>query len=154
MPPCGLLSPRLFGQYYPTIHTRPDAFNGSLSESRLILPCFTRHSMVCQADEILADIHRSISHTGSGLYTYTLLTSSPFTTVPFFPITYQYHIRHSSPHTQLIILPHMVFECRHNIWNQPVSTAIPSPSLFRDITTIRKHQHLGEILKYVLSYAF
>ena len=30
--------------------------------------------------------------------TYTLLTSSPFPTVPFFPITYQYHIRHSSPH--------------------------------------------------------
>ena len=41
-----------------------------------------------------------------------------------------------------------VFECRHNIRNQPVSTTIPSPSSFRDITMIRKHQHFGEILKY------
>ena len=60
----------------------------------------------------------------------------------------QYHIRHSSPHAQLIFLPYTVFECRHNIRNQPVSTTIPSPSSFRDITTIRKHQHFGEILKY------
>ena len=60
----------------------------------------------------------------------------------------QYHIRHSSPHAQLIFLPYTVFECRHNIRNQPVSTTIPSPSSFRNITTIRKHQHFGEILKY------
>ena len=86
--------------------------------------------------------------------TYTLLTSSCSPTVPFFPITYQYHIGHSSPHTQLIFLPFMVFKCLHNIRNQPVSTAIPSPSSFCDITTIGKHQHLGEILKYVLSYVF
>ena len=43
----------------------------------------------------------------------------------------------------------MVFECCHNIRNQPVSTAIPSPSSFRDITTIGAYQHLGEILKDV-----
>ena len=72
----------------------------------------------------------------------------------FFPITYQYHIPHSSPHTQLIFLPYMVFECRHNIRNQPVSTTIPSPSSFCNITTIRKHQHFSEILKYVFSYVF
>ena len=60
----------------------------------------------------------------------------------------QYHIRHSSPHAQLIFLPYTMFECHHNIRNQPVSTTIPSPSSFRDITTIRKHQHFGEILKY------
>ena len=60
----------------------------------------------------------------------------------------QHHIRLSSPHTQLIFLPITVFECRHNIRNQPASTTIPSPSSFRDITTIRKHQHFGEILKY------
>ena len=68
-------------------------------------------------------------------------------TVPFFPITSNI-IRHSSPHAQLIFLPYTVFECRHNIRNQPVSTTIPSPSSFHDITTIRKHQHFGEILKY------
>ena len=33
----------------------------------------------------------------------------------------------------------MVFECRHDIQNQPVSTTIPSPSSFRNITTLRKH---------------
>ena len=60
----------------------------------------------------------------------------------------QYHIRRSSPHVQLMFLPYTVFECRHNTRNQPVSTAIPSPSSFRDITTIRKRQHFGEILKY------
>ena len=65
-----------------------------------------------------------------------------------FSINIQYHIRHSSPHAQLIFLPYTVFECRHNVRNQPVSTTIPSPSSFSDITTIRKHQHFGEILKY------
>ena len=60
----------------------------------------------------------------------------------------QHHIRQCSPHAQLIFLPYTVFECRHNIRNQPVSTTIPSPSSFRDITTIRKHQHFREILKY------
>ena len=69
----------------------------------------------------------------------TLLKSSLSPTVPFFLITYQYHTRHSSPHTQLIFLPYMVFEYRNNIRNQPVSTVIPSPSSFRDITTIKKH---------------
>ena len=59
----------------------------------------------------------------------------------------QYHIRHSSPHAQLIFLLYTVFECRHKIRNQPVST-IPSPSSFRDITAIRKDQNFGEILKY------
>ena len=68
--------------------------------------------------------------------------------------SYQYHIRHSSPHAQIIFLPYMVFECRHNIRNQPVSTTTPSPSSFRDITTTRKHLHFGEILKYVFSYVF
>ena len=65
-----------------------------------------------------------------------------------FPNYIQYHIRHSSTHAQLIFLPYTVFKCRHNIRNQLVSTTIPSPSSFRDITTIRKHQYLGEILKY------
>ena len=71
----------------------------------------------------------------------------------FFPITYQYHIRHSSPQTQVIFLPYMMFECSHNIRNQPVSTTIPCSSSFCDITTIMK-QHFGDILKYVFSYVF
>ena len=142
---------------WPTLPYNPSrsyAFNESLSEFRFILPCFTYHSMICPPDYLPANIHCSLCLTDSGLYTYTLLTPSPSPTVPFFPITYQYHIRQSSPHTQLIFLPYMVLECHHNIWNQTVSTAIPTPSSFRDITTIRKHQHLGEILKYVLSYVF
>ena len=57
-------------------------------------------------------------------------------------------------HARYISLPYMILECRHNIRNQPVSTTIPSPSSFRDITTIRKHRHFGEILKYVFSYVF
>ena len=54
-------------------------------------------------------------------------------------------------HEHYIFLPYMVFECRHNIQNQPISTTIPSPSSFRDITTIKKYQHFGKILKYVFS---
>ena len=57
-------------------------------------------------------------------------------------------------HARYISLPCMIFECRHNIRNQSVTTTIPSPSSFRDITTIRKHRHFGEILKYVFSYVF
>ena len=57
-------------------------------------------------------------------------------------------------HARYISLPYMIFECRHNIRNQPVSTTIPSPSSFRNISTIRKHRHFGEILKHVFSYVF
>ena len=57
-------------------------------------------------------------------------------------------------HARYISLPCMIFECRHNIQNQPVSTTIPSPSSFRDITTIRKHWDFGEILKYVFRIFF
>ena len=73
------------------------------------------------------------------------IRSSASPTVPFFPITYRYHICHSSPHTQLVFLSYMVFECCHNIRNQPVSAAVPSPNSFCHITMIRKHQHLGKI---------
>ena len=41
----------------------------------------------------------------------------------------------------------MIFECRHNIRNKLVSTAIESPNSFPDITSIRTHQHFGKILK-------
>ena len=46
-----------------------------------------------------------------------------------------------------IFFPSMVFDCRHNIWNQTVFTAIPSLNLFHNITVTRTHQHLGKILK-------
>ena len=49
---------------------------------------------------------------------------------------------------------YMAFECRHNIQNQPVSTAIPSPNSFRDITMIGTHQHFGKILKDIFSFFF
>ena len=57
-------------------------------------------------------------------------------------------------HERYISLSYMVFECRHNILNQSVSTTIPSPTSFRNIITISKHQHFGKILKYVFSYVF
>ena len=57
-------------------------------------------------------------------------------------------------HGRYISLLYMVFECCHNIRKQLASTTIPSPSWFRDITTIRKHQRFGKILKYFLSYVF
>ena len=77
---------------------------------------------------------------------YILLTSSPSHQVPLFSITYHYHIRHNSPHTHAVFFPYIVFECRHNIRNQLVSTAIPSLNSFRDITTTETHQHFGKIL--------
>ena len=117
--------------------------------------CLVLHNTQWSVHQInFQPIFTAPSLTGSSLYTYTLLTPSPSLMVPFFPITYQYHISHSSPHTQLIFLPYMVFEWHHNIQNQPISTTIPSPSLFRNISTIRKHQHFGHILKYVFSYVF
>ena len=86
---------------------------------------------------------------------YNLFTSNPSSQVPFsfnhVPLSLTSQL---TTHARYISLPCMVFECRHNIRNQPVSTTIPSPSSFRDITTIRKHQHLGEILKDVFSYVF
>ena len=48
----------------------------------------------------------------------------------------------------------MVFECRHNIQNQPVFTAIPSPISFRDITTRGTHQQFGKILKDIFLVFF
>ena len=84
----------------------------------------------------------------------SFFTSSPSPKIPFFPITHQYHICHSSPHTRPLFFPFMVFERRHNFPNLPVSTVIPSPSSFRDITTIGTYQHLGEILKDAFSYIF
>ena len=102
-------------------------------------------------DELLANIHSPCSTLALASNIHTLLTSSPSHKDLFFPIIYQYHIRHSLPYTQHILFPYIVFECRHNIRNQPVSTAILSPSSFRDITTIGTFQHLGEVFSFVFS---
>ena len=86
---------------------------------------------------------------------YNLFISNPSLQVPFsfnhvsLSLTSQL-----TTHVRYIALPYMIFECRHNIRNQPISTIIPSPSSFCDITMIRKHRHFGEILKYVFSYVF
>ena len=48
----------------------------------------------------------------------------------------------------------MVFECRQNIRNQPVSTAIPSTNSFCDITTLGTLQHLGKIFKDISRFFF
>ena len=54
------------------------------------------------------------------------------------------HTSQLTTHTTHIPSIYMVFEYRNNIRNQTVSTVIPSPSSFRDITTIKKHQYLRE----------
>ena len=64
------------------------------------------------------------------------------------------HMSQLTTHASYSFFSCMAFECRHNIRNQRVSTAIPSPSSFRDITTLGTHQHLGEILKGVFFVFF
>ena len=59
MQPCGLFTPRLSD---PTTHARPYAFKGSLSKSMFIVLGNKHHSMICPLDELLANIHLSISH--------------------------------------------------------------------------------------------
>ena len=49
-------------------------------------------------------------------------------------------------HARYISRPYVVFKCRRNILNQPVSTTMPFPSLFCDITTTETHRHFGKIL--------
>ena len=145
MPPCDLLSPRLSGQYCLSTHTRPYTFNGCLFciQAYSALFCTPIYGLSARS----TPSQYSQLHILHWFWSLILTPSSylaPTPTVPYFTITYQYHIRHSSPYTQLIFLPYMVFECRHNIRNQPLSTAIPSPSSLRDITMLRKYHHLGD----------
>ena len=89
------------------------------------------------------------------IFTISLYQTPPLEPVPssfnYIPLSLTPQL---TTHARYISLPCMIFECRHNIRNQSVTTTIPSPSSFRDITTIRKHRHFGEILKYVFSYVF
>ena len=147
MPPCDLLSPSLSGQYCLSTHTRPYAFNECLFCIQAYSALFCTHIYGLSARSTPSQY--SQLHILHWFWSLILTPSSylvPTPTVPFFPIAYQYHIRHSSPHTQLILLPYMVFECRHNIRNKPLSTAIPSPSSLRDITTLRKYHYLGDTI--------
>ena len=82
---------------------------------------------------------------------YTLLTSIPPSKILIFSITHHYYIRHNSQQTHAIFLPYMVFQCRHNIRNQPVPTTIPFPNSSCDITTIETHKLFGKILKTFFS---
>ena len=78
---------------------------------------------------------------------YTLLTSSPSPQGSIF--INHIELSCTSQLTHPIFFPNMVFECRNNIRNQPVSTTISSPNSFRNITTIGTHQHLGKVLKEI-----
>ena len=85
---------------------------------------------------------------------YSLLTSSLSSQVPFFSITYYYHVRHNAPHTCAVFFSYMVYECRHNIRSQTVSTAIPSLNSFRDISKVGTYQPFGKILKDISFVCF
>ena len=89
-----------------------------------------------------------------------IFTTSSYTINPLEPVPSSFNYiplsltSQLTTHARYISLPCMIFECRHNIRNQPVSTTKTSPSSFRDITTIRKHWDFGEILKYVFLIFF
>ena len=136
-----------------------DDFNGSLFHLNVDFPI--KHTPFHGRSPYGLPFHidPSMSRTSSGLqYLQPLhIQSLSWNLFHLLSITYHYHLRHNSQlstHSRYISLPCMIFECYHNIWNHPVSTTIPSQSPFRDITTIRKHRHFGEILKYVFSYCF
>ena len=132
-------------------------FNGSLFHPNVDFPI--KHTLFHGLSPygLSFHIHPSMSCTSSGLqYLQPLhIQSLPPEPVPssfkYVPLLLTSQL---TTHARYISLPCMTFECRHNIRNQPVSTTIPSPSSFRHITTIRKHRHFGENLKYVFSYVF
>ena len=78
---------------------------------------------------------------------YKVFISHPSPQVPFsfnhLPLSLTSQL---STHVRYISPPCMVFECRHNIENQPVSTTIPFPSPFCNSATTETHQHFGKIL--------
>ena len=86
---------------------------------------------------------------------YNVLISNPF---PQFPFSFN-HIPLSltsqiTTHARYISLPCMVFECRLNIRNQPVSTSIPFPSPFCNSATTETHRHFGKILIDIFKILF
>ena len=118
------------------------AFNGSLSPS---IYFFIIHTTLWSFP--LSNFHPIFTppyHTlGLASNIYILLTSSPSSQIPFF--FNHIPISRTSQHKQPTFIQYMVFECRHKIRNQAVSTAIPSLNSFFDIPTIGTHQPLGEM---------
>ena len=79
--------------------------------------------------------------------TYNLFISNPSPQVPFsFNHVPPSLMSQLTTHVCYLSLPYTVFECHHNIWNQPVSTTIPFPSPFCNSTTTETHRHFGQIL--------
>ena len=78
---------------------------------------------------------------------YNVFISNPFPQVPFsfnhVPLSLTSQL---TTHAHYISLPCMIFECRHNIRNQPVSTTIPFPSPLCNSTTTETHRYFGKIL--------
>ena len=78
---------------------------------------------------------------------YNVFISNPSPQVPFsfshVPLSFTSQI---TTHARYISLPYMVFECRYNIRNQPVSTTIPFPSPFCNITITETHRHFDKFL--------
>ena len=78
---------------------------------------------------------------------YNLFISNPFSQVPFslnhVPLSLTSQL---TTHSRYISLPCMVFECSHNIRNQPVSITIPFPSPFCNSTNTETLRHFGKIL--------
>ena len=78
---------------------------------------------------------------------YKLFISNPSPQVPFsfnhVPLSLTSQL---TTHASYISLPYMIFECRHNIRNQPVSTTILFPSPFGYSTTPETHRHFGKII--------
>ena len=71
---------------------------------------------------------------------YNVFISNPFPQVPFsfnhVPLSLTSQL---TTHAHYISLPCMLFECRHNIRNQPVSTTKPFPSPLCNSTTTETH---------------
>ena len=85
---------------------------------------------------------------------YSLLTSSLSSQVPFF-FNHILLSRTSQRTTHArCIFSYMVYECRHNIRSQTVSTAIPSLNSFRDISKVGTYQPFGKILKDISFVCF
>ena len=98
MPPYDLLSPRLSGQYCLSTHTRPYTFNGCLFciQAYSALFCTPLYGLSARS----TPSQYSQLHILHWFWSLILTPSSylvPTPTVPYFTITYQYHIRHSSP---------------------------------------------------------
>ena len=96
----------------------------------------------------------STTCTRTKLYCHTHPTegcSQGSTLIIFFDHIPQLHTLQLTTDAHCIFFLYMIFECCHNIQNQPISTATPSPNSFRDITMIEKHQHLSKIHKEIFS---